>query len=654
MISFKKNRDGVSLKTGEKSKEKERQESEKQNRLDLPLCYDREGNRLFAEDLVELVEKQAEKRRMARLPYELQWRLNANFLSGNQHCDINVHRGTVENYEALYDYMSREVFNRIAPIMETRLSHLKRVSYEVSALPKSNDYEDRLKAEIAGGLLYNRRRSGEYRAAFEKIMGLTELTGSAFVMCWWDGMAGSDQEGKSLGDVAFTVLTPYEILPADVGCEEVDNQDSIIVEQIKSTAEIYDLYGVKAQGSRVDSCTYVNTAGAGGLGYEASTMALCCVPKEDAVLLRTYMEKATAAYPCGRLIITAGGMLLHYGSLPYDRYPLAMIKSRRVSGQFFGRSVIENLIPLQRSYNGIKNRINDYVNRSTCGQLLIEEGSVDADDVTEKGLCPGAPVVYRRGATLPSLLETPTLSDIAFAQCEKLEKDMEYAAGVSGMLAGGSLPSSVSSAVAIEILQNLDTTRLSLYADNLRKGLLDLSAVWLSIYRRYVTDRRALELAGKNKRGATVQFTGKDLCYEELYFESENELQVQEEAQRKQYLEALKLGLFSDEQGQLSPLAKAKALRRLLGRGLPADFIEAELQTDNARNENADMEAGQEVSVGVLDDHPLHIAEHRLFALQDRFRGEKGAGSACLKALLDHISHHERALEVKKKGEEHE
>ena len=113
----------------------------------------------------------------------------------------------------------------------------------------------------------------------------------------------------------------------------------------------------------------------------------------------------------------------------------------------------------------------------------------------------------------------------------------------------------------VEILQNLDTTRLSLYADNLRKGLLDLSAVWLSIYRRYVTDRRALELAGKNKRGATVQFTGKDLCYEELYFESENELQVQEEAQRKQYLEALKLGLFSDEQGQLSPLAKAKALR---------------------------------------------------------------------------------------------
>lgn len=622
--------------------------------VEHPLCYDRAGNRLFAEDLVCFVEDQAEKRRRDRLPFELQWRLNANFLSGNQHCDINVHRGTVENYEALYDYMSREVFNRIAPIMETRLSHLKRVSYEVSALPKSNDYEDRLKAEIAGGLLFKRRRSGDYRAAFERIMGLAELTGSAFVLCWWEALAASEEGTDGTGDVAFTVLTPYEILPEDLGCEEVGDQPSIIVEQVKSVAEIYDLYGVALDGQRVDTCAYTAAAGAGGLGYEAGTMALTGASREDAVLLRTYMEKPTAAYPAGRLIITAGGLLLHYGALPYERYPLCAVKSRRVSGQFFGRSVIENLIPLQRSYNGIKNRINDYVNRSTCGQLLIEEGSVDADDITEKGLCPGAPVVYRRGAALPSLLETPTLSDIAFAQCEKLEKDMEYAAGVSGMLAGGSLPSSVSSAVAIEILQNLDTTRLSLYADNMRKGMLDLAAVWLSIYKRYVTGKRTLQLAGKNKRGAAVFFTGADLCYEELYFESENELQVKEEAQREKYLEALKLGLFSDGEGRLSALTKAKAVRKLLGQSESGECPEAEVQLDNARAENADMEAGRSATVGVLDDHALHLAEHRLFALQDRFRGEKGEDHPCFKALLEHIYAHERAMKKKEDDREGE
>lgn len=617
-----------------------------------PLCYDRAGNRLYAEDLVDFVERQAEKRRRERLPFELQWRLNANFLSGNQYCDINAHRATVENYEALYDYMSREVFNRIAPIMETRLSHLKRVSYEVAALPLSNDYEDRLKAEIASGLLYRRRRSGDYRSGFERIMGLAELTGSAFVLCWWNTPLLKEEQG----DVAFTVLTPYEILPEDLGCEEVGDQPSVIVEQVKSAAEIYDLYGVSIEGGQVNAYAYSTLSGAGGLGYESGTVALTDV-KREGVLLRTYMEKPTPAYPQGRMIITAGGRLLYFGSLPYEGYPLCSIKSGRVSGQFFGRSVIENLIPLQRSYNGIKNRINDYVNRSTCGQLLIEEGAVDADDLTERGLCPGAPIVYERGARLPSLLETPSLSDIAYAQCEKLEKDMEYAAGVSGMLAGGSLPSSVSSAVAIEILQNLDTTRLSLYADNMRKGILDLSAVWLSIYRKYVTEEQTLELSGKSKRGASVCFKGEDLVYEELYFESENELQVKEEAQREQYLEALKLGLFHDEEGKLSPLAKAKALRRLLHQSKSDLGLEAEIQLDNARNENAALESGKGVEVCPLDDHALHIAEHRLFALQDRFRGED-ARKDCLSAILAHVKAHEQALSegekqtVEKKGEE--
>ena len=630
----------------------------------IPLCYDRKGNRLFAEDLVEMVESLAQKRRRERLPFELQWRLNANFLSGNQHCDINVHRSTVENYEPLYDYMSREVFNRIAPIMETRRSHLMRVDYSATVLPKSSEYEDTLKAQIADRLLCIRRKNADFRGAFDRVMGLAELTGSAFVLCWWDhakpflgGQSSlpSEKGQTALGDVAFTVLSPYEVLPEDLYAEEVADQPSIILEQVKTVSEIFDLYGVMLEGGRVGSCGLTAAAGAGGLGYECGTLALGQVFKDDAVLLRTYMEKPSAAYPAGRLMIVAEGRLLHYGALPYDRYPLCSVKSGCAAGQFFGKSVIENLIPLQRSYNGIKNRINDYINRSTCGQLLIEEGSVDADDLTDRGLVPGAPIVYSRGAALPALLETPALSDFACAQCEKLEKDMEYAAGVSGMLAGGSLPSAVSSAVAIEILQNLDTTRLSLYAENMRRGMLELFGIWLSLYKRYVTVKRMLRLAGQGKRGAVVEFLGEELCFDELCFEKENELQVTEEAQRKKYLEALNLGLFADETGKLSGGTKIAVLRRLLGSEGQSPFPEAEAQTDNARNENADFEAGKELFISAFDDHAMHLAEHKLYALQERFRRLEAEEPQRVRPFMLHIEAHKRALEEgamkKEKGE---
>ena len=104
-------------------------------------------------DLVRMVEEEAKRRKERRLPYELQWRLNANFLLGNQHCDINIHRMTVENYKPLYEYMSGEVFNRIAPIMETRLAHLSTAGYELTVLPAEENSEDLLKADGAARLL---------------------------------------------------------------------------------------------------------------------------------------------------------------------------------------------------------------------------------------------------------------------------------------------------------------------------------------------------------------------------------------------------------------------------------------------------------------------------------------------------------------------
>ena len=65
---------------------------------------------------------------------------------------------------------------------------------------------------------------------------------------------------------------------------------------------------------------------------------------------------------------------------------------------------------------------------------------MDADDLNEKGLVPGEPILYRRGSQLPKILEEPPLSEMASAQCRQLAEDMEYVAGVSGLMASGTLP----------------------------------------------------------------------------------------------------------------------------------------------------------------------------------------------------------------------
>ena len=58
----------------------------------------------------------------ARKSFDLIWKLNMNFLMGNQYC--NVGYGGIEENERQFFWQEREVFNHIAPIFDIRYSKL--------------------------------------------------------------------------------------------------------------------------------------------------------------------------------------------------------------------------------------------------------------------------------------------------------------------------------------------------------------------------------------------------------------------------------------------------------------------------------------------------------------------------------------------------
>ena len=88
----------------------------------MALDTDDDGKTLFKEDIIKDVLEDLEKRKTERSPLERQWTLNANFLVGNQYCEINPYRGDIEQLEPVYDWLERETFNQIAPLIETRIS----------------------------------------------------------------------------------------------------------------------------------------------------------------------------------------------------------------------------------------------------------------------------------------------------------------------------------------------------------------------------------------------------------------------------------------------------------------------------------------------------------------------------------------------------
>ena len=85
----------------------------------------------------------------------------------------------------------------------------------------------------------------------------------------------------------------------------------------------------------------------------------------------------------------AGGKLLYADVLPFVNgernergFPFVKQDCLRLPGAFFGASVIERLIPVQRAYNAVRNRKHEFLNRLSMGVLTVEDGSIDTEELS--------------------------------------------------------------------------------------------------------------------------------------------------------------------------------------------------------------------------------------------------------------------------------
>ena len=80
-------------------------------------------------------------------------------------------------------------------------------------------------------------------------------------------------------------------------------------------------------------------------------------------IVKEYYERPCRRYPQGRYIVVANKKTLYVGTLPYKigndgefDFPFVKIVSIYSTGCFWGKSVVERCIPIQRRYNALRNR----------------------------------------------------------------------------------------------------------------------------------------------------------------------------------------------------------------------------------------------------------------------------------------------------------
>ena len=588
----------------------------------------------FAEDVVADVKQDFQNRQNFRRPYELAWQLNMNFVMGNQYCAISP-RGAIEQEEKYYFWQEKQVYNHIAPIVETRLARLNRVRPKPVARPFSNSDKDIASAKLSTKILDSVHDKTRLDEIVTEVTSWSEVCGTAFYKIAWD---------NAKSDVKIIACSPFEIYPDSNVTQTVEQCSSIIHAKVYDATDVKNTWGVDVRGQDIKVFNINSVAGVGGLGYNSTVPSISQEQKSNQVLVLERYTKPTAEHPNGKLEIVAGDTLLYYGEMPFllgedneRTFPFVKQTSTEQPGCFWGASIVDRIIPIQRAYNAVKNRKHEFLNRLAMGVMTVEDGSVDLDNLEEEGLSPGKILVYRQGSVKPSLMDAGDVPHDFNQEEDRLLQEFVTVSGVSEFARNSTTPTTVTSGVALQLIAEQDDTRLASSIDSVKLCIKKLSKYILRLYKQFVTNSKLMRFVDSQKGAEIFYFKGSDIGSDDVVFETENQLTDTPATRRTMLFDLLNAGILYNKDGKLTESAKAKILSMMgFGNWDNAQDI-TQLHIDRAQNENVDI---ANATILPVDDHNLHIEEHTRFVISNFGIAEK----TVIDKVLIHIAEHKNLL----------
>ncbi len=593
-------------------------------------------------EVVQSVRADFEKRQAERRHVERGWQLNMQFAAGNQFCDVGP-AGEIEEEDAAFYWQSRRAFNHIAPTLDTRMARLAKVRPSLNVRAFSDSADDMKTARLCSAILTAVKNRIDLDKVISRATLWSETCGTSFYKVVWDGrggkIIGTDAEGKPVkeGDVNVVALSPFEVYPDSLAAEDLEAVKSLIHAKAVPVSEIYEKFGVEIPGRRIEDFALLPYASAGG--WKRPIDGDSRPAAEDREVLIERYTRPTAACPEGKLEIVAGDVLLYEGPLPYlngDRgertFPFVRQTCIEVAGSFYGSSVVDRMIPLQRAYNAVRNRKHEFLNRLTAGVIAVEDGSVDAEELEEDGLCPGKVLVYRQGATPPAFLDCGSLPAEFAQEEERLSEEFILVSGMSQISRNSANPTNVTSATGLQLLIDQDTNRMHGSVESVERAVKEAGKQILHLYKQFAAAKRLLRMTGTGGETELFYFSASDVAADDVTFGTEYDRTPSE--RREEILALLEAGLLKGADGTLTDEVRNKVLDALgFGTFENARDISA-LHIRKAEQENVTM-LTEDAETDDYDDHSLHIAEHTRALLS-------GVPAEAKERYMRHLESHRR------------
>jgi len=482
----------------------------------------------------------------------------------------------------------------------------------------NTDYKSLAQTYLANGILDYYMREKHLEAALKKAVEYAIVMGSGFIQLSWNATSGEaydyDEdtgEFRYEGEIEFSNLSPLDVVFD--GTKESWNHDWLLVRSFQNRFNLMAKYPelaekIKGIPPKTDSTIY--------------RLAIWSNDDTDDIPVYEFYHKRTEAIPDGRYILFLNDdVILLDTKLPYRVLPIFRIAPSDILGTPYGYTPMFDVYPIQESINALYSMIMTNQNAFGVQNVYVPRGA----DIQVNSL-EGAMNIIEGNAKPEPLQLTNTPAEV-FKFLQELIQAAETISGINSV-ARGNPEASLKSGAALALVQSMALQFISGLQQSYIKLVEDVGTALLQILKDFSTTPKVIALVGKNNRPLLKEFTGEDInAINRVVVDVGNPLSRTVAGRVQMAEQLLQMKLLKSPQQYFQVINTGR-----LDVTFEGDMSELLL----IKAENERMMEGERIQAIALDQHTLHINEHKAVLADPDLRKDE----ELVKNTLDHIQEH--------------
>lgn len=514
------------------------------------------------------------------------------------------------------------------------VNHLRNIAQHILVMVTSNrpamqaratntDYKSLVQTRLANDLLDYYMRDKRLEKYLKTAVEYAIVMGAGFIKMDWNATSGevfdyNEETNTPIyeGDVEFTNLSPFDVVVDST--KEGQNHDWILCRTFKNKFDLSAKYPElknKINGLPTKTDIYK---------YRFDVMTN---QTTDDVPVHEFYHKRTESMPDGRYILfLTPEVVLMDTALPYRSLPIYRISPADILGTPYGYTPLFDILPIQDCINSLYSTIMTNQHAFGVQNIYVPRGA----DVTFSALEGGLNIIEGNAQMgKPEAMNLTATPPEVFNFLKMLEQAQETISGVSSV-ARGNPEASLKSGTALALVQSMTLQFISGLQQSYVELIEDVGTGLINMLKDFASVPKVAMIAGKsNKAYLEHTFTGDDLSQvNRVIVDVGNPIARTTAGKVQIATELIQYGIIKTPEEYMTVLNTGN-LSTL------NEYQQNELLLIRAENEK--LAQGEDITTLAVDQHLMHIKEHKGVLADPDLRRDPNLVQRTLAHINEHI-----------------